>query len=110
MSVDAVLSKESAEQSSSEAMETPKDYLIAQNYPNPFNPTTTIKYQLPQAGFVTLKVYDALGNEVKSLVNGNEDAGYYEVNFNASNLASGLYFYQIKSNGFISTKKMILTK
>ncbi|NNG27997.1 MAG: T9SS type A sorting domain-containing protein [Ignavibacteriaceae bacterium] len=86
------------------------DFKLYQNYPNPFNPSTTISYQIPQQEFVTLKVYDILGNEIAVLVNENETAGNYEVNFNASSLPSGIYFYQIKAGSFIETKKMVLVK
>jgi len=87
-----------------------KDYQLFQNYPNPFNPTTTIKYQLKEPGFVTLKVYDILGKEVASLVNENEGAGYYKVNFDANNLSSGLYIYRLRANNYVESKKMLLTK
>jgi hypothetical protein len=86
------------------------NYNLFQNYPNPFNPNTNIKYQLSKPGIVTLKVYDILGNEVVSLVNGYQNPGAYSINFNASKLASGIYFYRIRSNDFISTKKMIVLK
>jgi tetratricopeptide (TPR) repeat protein len=80
------------------------------NYPNPFNPETTIKYRLSEDGFVTLRIYDVLGREVKLLVNEQKAKGEYSVNFDASTLVSGMYFYQLKVNNFISTKKMILLK
>jgi len=89
---------------------TPQTFSLNQNYPNPFNPSTVIEYQLPKDGFVTLKLYDILGREVSTLVNGFRAQGKYSVSFNASKLASGIYFYQLKSNGFSSIKKMILTK
>ena len=85
-------------------------YTLAQNYPNPFNPTTTINYQIPKDGFVTLKIYDVLGREVASLVNENKSTGRYNVNFNAGNLASGVYLYQLKVNDFVATKKLMLVK
>jgi hypothetical protein len=85
-------------------------YDLNQNYPNPFNPATTIKYQIPKAGMVTLKVYDILGNEVASLVNEFRNEGRYNVNFDASKLASGVYIYQIHSNEYQSSKKMMLIK
>lgn len=87
-----------------------KNYALFENYPNPFNPSTTIKYQLPQDGFVSLKVFDALGREVKTLANEFKAKGYYTINFDCSGLSSGIYFYQLKSGNFISTKKMVLTK
>ncbi len=100
----------------------PNEYSLEQNYPNPFNPRTTIWYEIPERGFVTLKVYDVLGNEVVTLVNEEKPAGSYEVEFNASrshsgfvrNLPSGIYFYTIRAGsangGFSQTKKMLLIK
>ncbi|MBZ0199123.1 MAG: T9SS type A sorting domain-containing protein, partial [Ignavibacteriaceae bacterium] len=85
-------------------------YAISQNYPNPFNPTTTIRYAIPQDGLVTLKVYDILGKEVKTLVNEYKTKGRYEVTFDANNLASGLYIYEITSGSFKTSKKMTLIK
>ncbi len=87
-----------------------KSYEISQNYPNPFNPSTTIKYQIPQDGVVTLKVYDILGREVANLVDGFKTKGRYEVRFDASKLATGVYIYRIKSGDFVQTKKMMLLK
>ena len=86
------------------------EYALVQNFPNPFNPSTTIKYQLPQDGLVTLKIYDILGKEVTTLINEEKPAGKYEVNFNASQLASGVYIYKIQAGSFVSSKKMILLK
>jgi len=83
---------------------------IEQNYPNPFNPSTSIKYSLAEAGNVSLKVYDVLGEEVATLVNSTQNAGSYNVNFDASNLASGLYIYTIQTGNFVSSKKMMLLK
>ena len=88
----------------------PTVYSLEQNFPNPFNPATTIKYQLPKAGFVTLKIYDILGKEVATLVNENKVAGRFSVEFNASKLPSGVYIYELKSPDFTSCKKMVLTK
>lgn len=89
-----------------------KDFEIYQNYPNPFNPETIISYSLPKSGFVTMKVYDVLGKEVSVLVNGHKKAGKYEVIFNSSSneLAAGVYFYQLKTNGHTQTKRMVLLK
>lgn len=87
-----------------------KSYALAQNYPNPFNPTTTIQYALPNAGNVSLKIYDVLGREVANLVNGRQAAGEYTVQFNAANLASGIYFYRLQAGDFMQTKKMMLVK
>ena len=88
----------------------PDKYTLSQNYPNPFNPTTTIKFQVPNSSFVNLKVYDILGNEVATLVNEEKAAESYNVNFNASGLSSGIYFYKLQSGSFVETKKMILLK
>jgi hypothetical protein len=87
-----------------------KEYDLAQNFPNPFNPSTTIRYQIPQDGIVILKIYDILGSEVATFVNEKKVAGKYEVNFNASSLASGVYIYKIQAGSFINSKKMILLK
>ncbi len=94
----------------------PKKYSLSQNYPNPFNPSTTIRYAIPKQSVVTLKIYSVLGEEIETLVNKELNAGIYEVNFNASNLTSGVYFYRIiahSTNGkkeFVDTKKLILIK
>jgi hypothetical protein len=88
---------------------------LYQNYPNPFNPTTTIKYQIPEISFVTIKVFDILGREVATLVNDEKPAGNYEVQFSSHSvegrsLTSGIYFYQLKAGDYSETKKMILLK
>ena len=88
----------------------PVAYSLSQNYPNPFNPTTTIRFALPKAGDVSLVVYDILGRKVTELIHGNLTAGYHTVNFNASNLASGVYFYRIQAGDFVSVKKLMLLK
>jgi hypothetical protein len=88
----------------------PVEFTLEQNYPNPFNPGTVIKYSIPENGFVTLVVYNLLGEKVASLLNGLQDAGRYEINFDASNLASGIYVYNLKSGNFNSVKKMLLMK
>lgn len=89
----------------------PKVYTLYHNYPNPFNPTTTIKYDLPKAATVTLKIYDILGREVKTLVDHEmKTAGSYRVVFDASNLASGVYLYRLQTNDYVNVKKMILLK
>lgn len=85
-------------------------FALSQNYPNPFNPLTTIKYTLPQASFVTLNVYNTLGQMAMLLVDGKKEAGNYEVNFDASGLQSGVYFYRLVAGDFISTKKFVLLK
>ncbi len=89
---------------------SPGKFILQQNYPNPFNPSTTIKYSIPTSEFVTLKVYDALGKEVATLVNEEKPAGSYEVEFNAAELSSGIYFCKLQSGSFVETKKMILLK
>lgn len=88
----------------------PNEYSLSQSFPNPFNPITTMKYQLPIKGKVTLKIFDCLGNEIETLVDELQEKGSYTVNFDASKLASGIYFYQLRTNRFISTKKMILLR
>lgn len=90
----------------------PTQFAVSQNYPNPFNPVTTIKYQLPANDFVSLKVYNTLGEEVKTLVNGMVNAGTHEVSFNAEGFASGVYFYIIRvgQDKFVQSMKMVLMK
>ncbi len=90
--------------------EVPLNFSLSQNFPNPFNPSTLIKYSIPNANIVILKIYDVLGSEITTLVNEFKNAGTYEVNFNALNLSSGIYFYKIKSGNFNETKKMLLLK
>ena len=87
-----------------------KDFNLSQNYPNPFNPVTFIQYQLPVAGSVTLKVFDILGNEIAVLVNEYKPIGSFEIVFDASNKASGIYLYELRAGGYIQTKKMLLLK
>jgi hypothetical protein len=86
------------------------EFSLSQNYPNPFNPTTSIQYTLVGDQYVTLKVFDVLGNTVTTLVNEKESAGSHSVTFNADNLTSGIYFYQLKAGQFLVTKKCILLK
>jgi len=86
------------------------EYSLFSNYPNPFNPSTSIQYSINSMQFVTLKVYDVLGKEVATLVNEEKPSGHYEINFNASNLASGIYYYQLRAGEFVETKKMTLLK
>jgi hypothetical protein len=83
---------------------------LQQNYPNPFNPLTKIRFGIPQAGFVTLKVYDILGNEIATLFNEEKLAGSYEVDFDASGISSGIYFYKLQAGSFAETKKMVLIR
>jgi hypothetical protein len=90
--------------------EMPVSFSLYQNFPNPFNPATTIKYALVENSFVTLKIFDIVGREIKTLISENQPAGTYLVDFNAENLASGVYFYKIVANGLSDSKKMILVK
>jgi hypothetical protein len=90
--------------------ETVKEYSLSQNYPNPFNPSTEINYTLTKSGNVTLKVYNLLGSEIATLVNGFMEAGKHSVKFDANDITSGIYFYTIKADNFTSTRKMILMK
>lgn len=93
-----------------EIVSVPGQYYLAQNFPNPFNPSTQISYFVPDAGLVNLSVYNLIGQKVAELVNENQKAGTYTVNFNASNLSSGLYIYSLTANGKTLTKKMTLLK
>ena len=88
----------------------PNNFSLLQNFPNPFNPITTIKYEMPISGLVTMKVYDVLGNEMTTLVNEEKPVGSYTVEFNASNYPSGIYFYSLTAGSFTATKKLILMK
>jgi hypothetical protein len=88
----------------------PTSYNLSQNYPNPFNPTTNINFAIPVSGNVTLDVYNSLGQKIETLVNGYMNTGSYKVSFDAGNYSSGIYFYQIKSNSFSQTRKMLLVK
>ncbi len=93
-----------------ETGEVPLTYALYQNYPNPFNPVTTIKYSIPNSERVVLKVYNILGQEVATLIDEEQRAGVYEFRFDASNLASGVYFYRLQAGKFIDVKKMMLVK
>lgn len=88
----------------------PESFHLSQNYPNPFNPTTTIQFSIPQSEFVSLRIYDVLGNEVAELINQDLSGGSYDVQFSAHNLSSGVYFYQLITGSFSETKKMNLIK
>jgi hypothetical protein len=88
----------------------PEAYRLGQNYPNPFNPSTTIEYAIPRAGLVQLKVYDMLGREVATLVDQEQSAGTYTIRFDARSLASGIYYYALKSGTFAGTKSLVLVK
>jgi tetratricopeptide (TPR) repeat protein len=91
-------------------VEVPDTYALFENYPNPFNPTTSIGYQIPEEGFVTIRIFDVIGREISTLVNQSQKPGKYSVEFNGANLSSGMYFYQLRVNDFVSTKKMMLVK
>jgi hypothetical protein len=93
-----------------EEHQLPNAFKLQQNFPNPFNPSTSIQYELNSRQFVTLKVYDVLGNEVAILINEEKPAGIYEVKFNGTGLPSGIYFYRLQTESFIETKKMVLLK
>ena len=88
----------------------PLDYVLYQNYPNPFNPTTSIQYSIPKKSNVTLKVYDLLGVEVKTLVQKEQNRGVYTISFQGDGLASGIYFYRLQADEFVQTKKMLYLK
>jgi len=88
----------------------PAEFALSQNYPNPFNPATSFEYSLAENSFVTVKVYNVLGSEVATLVNTNKDAGVYRLDFDASNLPSGIYIYELRTNKFVQTRKMMFLK
>jgi hypothetical protein len=88
----------------------PENFKLEQNFPNPFNPETNIKYSINSSQYVSLKVYDVLGNEIADLINEEKHAGVHEVKFNGSDLASGIYFYKLQTGGLTETKKMLLMK
>jgi hypothetical protein len=90
--------------------EIPEQFALSQNYPNPFNPTTNIKFQVPKSGLVKLAVYDLLGKEIQTIVNQQLSPGTYEVDFNGSNLPSGIYYYKLQADEYSETKKMVLIK
>ncbi len=90
--------------------ETPKNFALEQSYPNPFNPSSIISYAVPKASYVTIEIFNALGEKVETLVSADKKAGIYQVQFNANNLPSGIYFYRMIAGNFIETKKMMLLK
>ena len=92
------------------ASQVPLQFSLYQNFPNPFNPSTTIKFELPKSSHVSLAVYDILGRELSLLVNERRNAGGYEVKFDGSNLASGVYFYRLEAGDFVQTKKLLILR
>jgi hypothetical protein len=93
-----------------EDVEIPLVFSLSQNYPNPFNPTTVIRYSLPSKAFVTMEVYNVLGEKVMVLVNEEKEAGQYSVRMDAHGLSSGLYFYRLVADQFVETRKFVLLK
>ena len=89
---------------------SPKKFELTQNYPNPFNPITTISWEIPTDGLVTLKIYDILGKEIYTIADEYQQAGSYQRNFDGSSLSSGMYFFTLQSGSFVQTRKMILMK
>lgn len=98
------------ESGASATVQTPNAFGLSQNYPNPFNPTTTIRYGLPSRSHVTLTVFNTLGQQVATLVNESEEAGYHDVRFDGSGLASGMYFYRLQAGSFVQTKELLLLR
>ena len=88
----------------------PIQFELAQNYPNPFNPSTTIRFSIPQSSNVTLKIFNTLGQEVSTLINQNMESGVHTINFDASQLNSGIYFYRLDADQFSQVRKMTLIK
>jgi hypothetical protein len=88
----------------------PGEFELDHNYPNPFNPTTVISYEVPRRSFVSIKIYDSAGREIQTLVNQVHTAGKYEAKFNAANLASGVYYYRMKTGKFTKTRKLLFLK
>ncbi len=96
--------------SKSEDISLPREYSLSNNYPNPFNPVTRIEFALPEAGMTRLIIYDIVGREIAILLDGEMDAGFHNVTWNANEVASGIYFYRLTSGTFADTKKMVLLK
>ena len=94
----------------SSEVEIPKAHNLSQNYPNPFNPSTTIRYGLPNRSYVTLTVFNALGQQVKTLFQGEQEAGYHEMLFDASKLSSGVYLYKLQAGDFVQTRRLTLLR
>ena len=93
-----------------ESNDIPTEFLLSQNYPNPFNPVTTIEFGIPEKGNIRLSMLNILGEEIKVLLNEEKEVGYHSVDFNGSDLPSGVYFYQLKAGSFVETKKMVLLR
>lgn len=93
-----------------ESVWMPREFLLQQNYPNPFNPSTTIRYLVPMQSRVTLKVFDVLGRELTTLVNGIEEPGEKSVQFDGSNISSGMYFYELQAGEFVQARKFLLLR
>jgi hypothetical protein len=91
-------------------LNVPAEFKLFENYPNPFNPSTTFRYSIPTQSKVIIKVYDVIGNEIETLMDEQKSVGTYELTWNAENLPSGVYFYQLKAGDYISTKKMVLLR
>ena len=91
-------------------MEVPQAFRLSQNFPNPFNPSTTIRYGLPSRSHVVLTVYNTLGQQVATLVQGEQEAGYHEVKFDGTGLASGVYLYRMQAGSYVETKKLLLVR
>jgi hypothetical protein len=85
-------------------------FILSQNYPNPFNPSTTINFSIPEASFASLKVFNSIGEEIETLVAKELSEGNYKYDWNAENFTSGIYFYELRTKGFVQTKKMLLVK
>lgn len=94
----------------SQAPDLPLAFSLSQNYPNPFNPATKVRYELPKGSYVTITLYNVIGQEVATLVNEEQQPGRYEVSWNASGFASGVYFYRIQTKEFVATKKLMLLR
>ena len=110
--IDGVVYGDTSYYTTAVEIENPVDveYRLHQNYPNPFNPVTTIQYSISNEDYITLRIYNSLGEEIKTLVNEQQTKGNYSVNFNASNLPSGIYFYTLVAGNYRETKKMVLLK
>lgn len=91
-------------------VEVPKGYALHQNYPNPFNPVTVIEFEIPEAGYVLMELYNSVGQKVRDIFAGELPAGYHKVRFDASGLSSGVYFYRMSAGKFNAVRKMVIMK